>query len=176
MIPLVVIFSFDPRPAAPCRLAPCPDKSLPLNSFADPHPLNPVLSILYEKGGGRDIPFPTRKLSNIPTLWFSVHSSKFCIPQLLCLPLLCDLPSRTVLRDEDCRGSPPSSQIPFSRSRLFDVSTLRRSSALRRSDVQTFRRSSALRRSDVQTFGRSSRLSVLPSWPCARLAGSPTKN
>src|SRR5260370_19069368 len=28
-------------------------KSLPLNSFADPHPLTPVPSILYKKHGGR---------------------------------------------------------------------------------------------------------------------------
>src|SRR6266852_1177352 len=28
-------------------------KSLPLNSFADPHPLTPVFSIFYKKHGGR---------------------------------------------------------------------------------------------------------------------------
>src|SRR5467141_1527773 len=33
-------------------------KSLPLNSFADPHPLNPVPSILYKNIGGRGTKFP----------------------------------------------------------------------------------------------------------------------
>jgi hypothetical protein len=70
--------------------------------------------------------------------------------------------------------SPPSSQISFSRSRLFDVWTFRRS------DVRTFGRSSALGRSDLQTFRpsdvpHSKRLAVLPSLACARLADSPTK-
>jgi hypothetical protein len=32
-------------------------KSLPVNSFADPHPLTPVASILYEKQGGRGVCF-----------------------------------------------------------------------------------------------------------------------
>jgi hypothetical protein len=38
-------------------LLPSP-KSLPLNSFADPHPLTPVPSILYKKHGGREGIFP----------------------------------------------------------------------------------------------------------------------
>ena len=121
MIPLVVIFSFDPRRARPCRHAPCPDKSLPLNLFADPHPLNPYATIFYKKGGGRGIAFPTCKLSDIPTLWFSVHSSKFRIPQLLCLPLLRKLPGVTSYQPK----------IP-----LF--STFFSSSTFRPSDLQTF--------------------------------------
>jgi len=167
MVASVVMFSFDPRPAAPCRHAPRPAKSLRLYSFADPHPLNPVVSIRYEKGGGEGVSIPTCKPSNVPTfrrvferspflsnscelfctqqklnsflfnqfrtlcqkppgvgggaifsceefprstcphlvgtsqplfpqhsnlqhsnVWFSVHSSKFRMPQLLCLPLL----------------------------------------------------------------------------------------
>jgi hypothetical protein len=115
-----VIFSFDPRPAAPCRHAPCPDKSLCLNLFADPHPLNPYATIFYKKGGGRShfllrgphdrlartlvtafqrkitlfstfFSSSTFRRSDLQTFqpWFSVHSSKFRIPQVLCLPLLC---------------------------------------------------------------------------------------
>src|SRR5260370_8065388 len=35
-------------------------KSLPLNSFADPHPLNPVPPILYKRHGGRGTKPPRR--------------------------------------------------------------------------------------------------------------------
>ncbi len=45
--------------------------SFPLNSLADPHPLNPVASILYKKGGGRGaflgFQLSTVQPSNIPT-------------------------------------------------------------------------------------------------------------
>src|SRR5260370_4634798 len=51
MVAWVVTSSFDPRRAAPCRHAPGPDKSLRLNSFADPHPLNSSPSIPYKKAG-----------------------------------------------------------------------------------------------------------------------------
>ncbi len=40
-----------PIPSAP--LSHYPRNSLQLNSFADPHPVNPVLSILYKNAGGR---------------------------------------------------------------------------------------------------------------------------
>jgi hypothetical protein len=40
-----------------------PPKSLPLNSFADPHPLNPVMSILYKNMGGEGVPPTFRSLS-----------------------------------------------------------------------------------------------------------------
>jgi hypothetical protein len=41
-----------------------PRKSFPVISFADPHPLTPVMSILYEKGGGRGV-FPTLRILHI---------------------------------------------------------------------------------------------------------------
>ncbi len=43
-------FSFSPKPNLD-RPA-CARNSFPLNSFADPHPLTPVASIFYKKGGG----------------------------------------------------------------------------------------------------------------------------
>src|SRR5260370_23606190 len=49
MLTWVVIFRRTLRRSS---LLPSP-KSLPLNSFADPHPLTPVPSILYKKHGGR---------------------------------------------------------------------------------------------------------------------------
>ena len=42
-------------------------KSLPLNLFADPHPLNPVPSILYKNIGGRGTKFPNS---------FAAHASE----------------------------------------------------------------------------------------------------
>ncbi len=44
MLPQVVLYRSTLRRRSP--------KSLPLNSFADPHPLTPVPSILYKKYGG----------------------------------------------------------------------------------------------------------------------------
>ena len=38
---------------------PDPRNSLPLNSFADPHQLNPIVSILYKEGVGRGRPMLT---------------------------------------------------------------------------------------------------------------------
>ena len=71
-------------------------KSFPVNPFADPHPLNSVASILYKNSGGRE---PSRQFlppevgtcrrSSLP---FSVYTSKFRIPQVLCLSLLRKLP------------------------------------------------------------------------------------
>src|SRR5260370_35330997 len=40
-------------PAPPIGPLPYPPKSLPFNLFADPHPLTPIVSIFYKKGGGR---------------------------------------------------------------------------------------------------------------------------
>ena len=61
-------------------------KSLPHNSFADPHPLNPVASIPYKNiGGAGGTRYPPIIFLYLPS---SVHPSKFRIPQLLCLPLL----------------------------------------------------------------------------------------
>jgi hypothetical protein len=65
----------------------CSPKSLPHNSFADPHRLNPYATIFYKKGGGgRGL--PDAPLPPIVLLPFSVHSSMFRIPQPLYLPLL----------------------------------------------------------------------------------------
>ena len=44
-------FSFSPKPNLD-RPA-CARNSFPLNLFADPYPLNPVVSIFYKKAGGR---------------------------------------------------------------------------------------------------------------------------
>jgi hypothetical protein len=67
-------------------------KSLPLNSFADPHPLTPVPSILYKKNGGRggvgtfppifrtlfQVPYPVSPLfatyENFRRVGYSSHS------------------------------------------------------------------------------------------------------
>ena len=46
------------------RLSP---KSLPHNLFADPHPLNPIASIFYKKGGGRGL--PDVQIEAPPALW-----------------------------------------------------------------------------------------------------------
>src|SRR5882762_3649348 len=54
-----VFAEMDPRQVFPSsnlsalRLPHYPPKSFPLNSFADPHPLNPVASIFYKNIGGR---------------------------------------------------------------------------------------------------------------------------
>jgi len=45
--------SFHGLTSIPCPLSP---KSLPLNLFADPHPLNLVTSIFYKNSGGRAYP------------------------------------------------------------------------------------------------------------------------
>jgi hypothetical protein len=42
-------------------------KSLPLNLFADPHPLNPYPTIFYRKGGGRGV------LPSGPLLYLAFH-------------------------------------------------------------------------------------------------------
>jgi hypothetical protein len=46
-------------------------KSFPLNSFADPHPLTPVASILYKNSGGQGVPrsaIPCRHFASISPL------------------------------------------------------------------------------------------------------------
>jgi hypothetical protein len=62
MLPFRVFASLHPRldpPIAPHRAtpislaAPRSAKSLPLNPFADPHPLTPIASIFYKNIGGR---------------------------------------------------------------------------------------------------------------------------
>ena len=57
MLACVVIYRRHGRQASPFPVL-LPN-SFPLNSFADPHPLNPVASILYENmgGGGAVSPF-----------------------------------------------------------------------------------------------------------------------
>jgi hypothetical protein len=42
---------------------PYPLKSLPLNVFADPHPLTPFVTIFYKNGGGEGAPLAVRSLS-----------------------------------------------------------------------------------------------------------------
>jgi hypothetical protein len=50
-------FFLDFRPSTLNFQPPYPPNSLPLNLFADPHPLTPVASIFYKKGGGgRGVP------------------------------------------------------------------------------------------------------------------------
>jgi hypothetical protein len=56
-------------------LLPSP-KSLPLNSFADPHPLTPVPSIFYKKGGGEGVPSAPPIPVSFPRS-LSLHPSKF---------------------------------------------------------------------------------------------------
>ncbi len=56
-------------------------KSFPLNSFADPYPLNPVPSILYKKGGrGHFLSDLSYFISHLPyTLPSSVSRNPFCL-------------------------------------------------------------------------------------------------
>jgi hypothetical protein len=60
------------QPASPSRLGP---KSFSVISFADPHPINPVVSILYKHGGG----VASKTQIALPYLPSSVRSSKFPI-------------------------------------------------------------------------------------------------
>jgi hypothetical protein len=151
--------SFHGLTSIPCPLSP---KSLPFNLFADPHPLNPVISILYKNrgggtyaglispdlgavsshschksfscntcckqmtysqtkpfrcntykkhgGGGLKTDFPLRCVQrSIP---FSVHSSKFRIPQVLYLPLLRKHPGCTQTIPILEQAHPASQAIP----------------------------------------------------------------
>ena len=181
MIGLVVIFSFDPRRAAPsaphfaqfwCNISPFrinTSKSVSKQTTLTPFRMN-----TYEKHGGGgggifrlrrnptiDLPAPCRDFSasfpqhsNMQTFKhynfrFSVHSSKFRIPQLLCLPLL--------RKHRGCTSTIPILELFPRHSPLITRHYFR-------GILPTLER--AL---------RSERLAVLPSLPCARLAGSLTK-
>src|SRR5713226_1201556 len=86
MIAWVVIDRRQLRHSTPIPSSPLPQnlctrftlspKSLSHNPFADPHPINPVVSILYKKGGGwglLDAPpssesFPSKTITLLPTI------------------------------------------------------------------------------------------------------------
>ncbi len=72
--------------------------SFTLNSFADPHPLNPVFSILYKKVGEGDIPTLSGRTSAI-----------FCFPYTLPSSVCCN--SFVCHSYENCRGV--YQQFPF---------------------------------------------------------------
>ena len=52
--------------------------SLRLNPFADPHPINPVASILYKNIGGQGVPSTLPPLSHISHLPYTLPSSVSC--------------------------------------------------------------------------------------------------
>src|SRR6266481_3331615 len=108
MLPWVVNYRQHPRTSRrPCLR--CSNKhcqisftslticnSFTLNSFADPHPLNPELSILYKKGGGRGA--------------ISGRTSEiFCFPYTLPSSVCCN--SFVCHSYENCRGV--YQQFPF---------------------------------------------------------------
>jgi hypothetical protein len=151
MIALVVIFSFDPRRAAPSQH---PSKSLRLNSFADPHPLNSVLSIRYEKGGRGGYAFQ---------------------------PANAQFASRLRLRDLQTFqrfGVFPSYLLSF--QTLANSFALNKNSTLFFSiNSELFAKNHPGWGGDSSHFGTRpapQRLAVLPSLPCARLAISLTND
>jgi hypothetical protein len=87
MLSCPVFVEMDPRQVFPSsnlsavRLPHYPPKSFPLNSFADPHPLNRVASIFYKNIGGRETPSTFHSLSPIPynlSPFFSHSCALFC--------------------------------------------------------------------------------------------------
>ena len=77
-------------------------KSFPVNSFADPHPLTPVGSILYENSGGQ---------GQAPFLHYLLTSSSpagACEPAWVCLPMFFSQPSTLNFQ-------PPHSPVPSHR-------------------------------------------------------------
>jgi|SRR5712692_4805533 len=134
MIAWVVIDRRQLRHSTPIPSSPLPQnlctrftlspKSLSHNPFADPHPINPVVSILYKKGGAWgpldallfSESFPSKATTLLPTI----------APVTPLAATLTDIPASVAnkgltseLSPLDAtltknRGVPPSSQMPFS--------------------------------------------------------------
>jgi chorismate dehydratase len=74
------------QPVPPVRV-PSPNfqpqtyNSFALNLFADPHPLNPALSIFYKKGGGRVLLFQISTSSNSPNSPEDSYRQKLAAPE-----------------------------------------------------------------------------------------------
>src|SRR5258708_35630267 len=84
-------------------------KSLPLNSFADPHPLTPVPSILYNKHGGRGTkPLrPSDVRSSHPK---GGHGTRFA-SQMNLSPLECAVAAKHPVLRAFCRNRPRPSPL-----------------------------------------------------------------
>src|SRR6266446_3030007 len=64
----------------------CAPNSLPLNLFADPHPLTPVASIFYKNGRGEGVPSPRAARPNAAQSWCNVSPlDATLLSQLLCV-------------------------------------------------------------------------------------------
>jgi hypothetical protein len=73
---------FLPTIHHPLTTAHCSLNSFPVNSFADPHPLSPLESYCFKKGGGRGAPHLTHRCSSVSRLPYALPSSvsrKSCI-------------------------------------------------------------------------------------------------
>src|SRR5712664_951123 len=77
MLACVVVYRRHGRQASPFPVL-LPN-SFPLNSFADPHPLNPVASILYENMGGGGAGSPFLLLISKPL------TSQNCLKSFVCI-------------------------------------------------------------------------------------------
>src|SRR5258708_28898023 len=154
-------------------LLPSP-KSLPLNSFADPHPLTPVPSILYKKHGGRGTK-PLRRSDVYSLHPEGGHGTQFASGTDLS-PLKCAvaakhrvLPvfSRNRLTSSLLESTLMSTIVSVDSKWFTGMLTLLAATLTKNRGVaQVAAFSVTFRRSDVQTFRRSaaSPIAVQPLW------------
>ena len=134
-------------------------KSLPLNLFADPHPLNLYATILYKKGGGRGV-----SGTGIPTL---PHSSLSSLDATL-MNLFASVANKRLT----AKLNPLDATLTKNGGGyLLQARGLSLSVLPRRSDLQTFRRA------NVPTFQRVSSIPFLIRYlrtsPTQRAAPNP---
>src|SRR5712692_7488707 len=136
MLAWVVIYRRHNRQASPFPML-LPN-SFPLNSFADPHPLNLVASILYENmgRGGAPSPFqlPTSKPQTSQNCFKSFSCNTYGSPRKCCKQKIHVLAKPFRCNTYKKQGAHPSSQKFFS---LLHSPDVRR---LRPSDVSTGKR------------------------------------